>query len=143
MRPLALMGLITLLAALFAGCGGSSSPPVPTEPVHVTTAAQVAKMEKRLEEGEKLRPVYKSERAECEAIYSEYEWLKECIEPQTEKLARLTVHDELLAEELMHEAGEGCRAALRAGPVYDRIDQQTIEGCKQDIGKKPDAGASE
>jgi hypothetical protein len=142
MRPLALVGLITLLALAATGCG-SSSPPVPTETVHVTTAAQVAKMEKRLEEGEKLRPIYKNERAECEAIYSEYEWLKECIEPQTEKLARLTVHDELLAEDLMHEAGEGCRKALRAGPVYDRIDEKTIEGCKQDIGKQPDAGGTE
>ena len=138
MRLLALVGLITLLASLFAGCGGSSSPPVPTEPVHVTTAAQVAKMEKRLEEGEKVRPIYKAERAECEAIYSEYEWLKQCIEPQTEKLARLTVHDEALAEALMHQAGEGCREALRNGPVYDRIDKATIAGCKADIGKQPE-----
>jgi hypothetical protein len=138
MRPLALVGLITLLASLLASCGGSSSPPVPTETVHVTTAAQVAKMEKRVEEGEELRPVYKNERAECEAVYSEYEWLKQCIEPQTEQLARLTVQDEALAEALMHQAGEGCRKALRNGPVYDRIDKATIAGCKADIGKRPE-----
>ncbi len=138
MRPLALVGLITLLASLLAGCGDSSSPPVPTETVHVTTAAQVAAMSKRFEEGEHLRPIYKNERKECEAVYSEYEWLKECIEPQTEKLARLTVRDEILAEELMHKAGEGCQEALRDGPVYDRIDKATIAGCKADIGKRPE-----
>jgi hypothetical protein len=43
----------------------------------------------------------------------------------------------------MHEAGEGCRKALRAGPVYDRIDKKSIEGCKADIGKQPEAGGSE
>jgi hypothetical protein len=133
MRPLALVGLITLLGCLMAGCGGSS-PPTPTEPTGVTTAAQVAAMTKRLEEGERLRPIYAAEREECEAIYTEYEWSKQCIEPQTEKLARLVVHDEKLANALMHEAGEGCREALRAGPVYDRIAPKTIAGCKADIG---------
>ena len=143
MRPLVLVGLITLVASLLAGCGSSSSPPTPTEAVHVTTPVQVAKMEKRVEEGAKLRPIYANERAECEAIYSEYEWLKQCIEPQTEKLARLTVQDEALAEDLMHQAGEGCRQALRAGPVYDRIDEKSIEGCKADIGKQPSQGEGE
>lgn len=134
MRPLALVGLITLLALSIAGCG-SSSPPAPTEPTRVTTAAQVAAMAKRYEEGERLRPIYANERKECEAIYTEYEWNKQCIEPQTEKLARLVVRDEKLANELMHKAGEGCREALRAGPVYDRIAPKSIGGCKADIGK--------
>jgi len=135
MRSLAPAVLITLLAALLGGCGGSSSPPTPTETPHVTTAAQVAAMTKRFEEGKRLRPIYANERKECEAIYSEYEWSKQCIEPQTEKLARLVVRDETLANALMDKSGEGCREALRAGPVYDRIDQKTIEGCKQDIGR--------
>ena len=134
MRPLALLGLITLLALPMAGCG-SSSPPTPTESTGVTTPAQVAAMAKRLEEGKRLRPIYANEREECEAIYSEYEWTKHCIEPQTEKLARLVVRDEKLANVLMHKAGEGCREALQAGPVYDRIAPKSIAGCKADIGK--------
>jgi hypothetical protein len=134
MRLLALVGLITLLVLPMAGCG-SSSAPTPTEPTRVTTAADVAAMVKRLEKGERLRPIYANERKECEAIHSEYEWNKECIEPQTEKLARLVVRDETLANELMHTAGEGCREALRAGPVYDRIAPKSIAGCKADIGK--------
>jgi hypothetical protein len=134
MRSLALLGLITLLVLPLAGCG-ASSPPTPTEPTGVTTAAQVAAMAKRFKEGERLRPIYADEREECEAIYTEYEWNKQCIEPQTEKLARLVVHDEQLANELMHKAGEGCREALRAGPVYDRIAPKSIAGCKADIGK--------
>jgi hypothetical protein len=143
MRPLALVGLIVLLATLPAGCGGSSSPPTPTEPLRVTTAAEVAAMTKRHEEGEKLRPLYKAESQECKATVSEYEWGKLCIEPLTEKLARLTVLDEILANELMHKAGEGCREALRAGPVSDRIEPKTIAGCKQDIGKRPDKTGGE
>jgi hypothetical protein len=142
MRPLGLLALITVLAVGVAGCG-SSSTPTPTETVRVTTAAQVAAMAKRLEEGEKRRPIYAAEREECEAVTSEYEWLKLCIEPQTEKLARLVVHDEALANELMHKAGEGCREALRDGPVYDRIDKKSIEGCKEDIGKQPEQQGGE
>ncbi len=134
MRAVGLIGLITLAALLGAGCG-SSSAPTPTKPEGVTTAAQVAAMKKRLAEGEELRPLYKRESRECKAVVSEYEWLKQCIEPFTEKLARLVVLDEKLANELMQKAGEGCREALRAGPVYDRIAKETIEGCEEDISK--------
>ncbi|HKZ15502.1 MAG TPA: hypothetical protein VJL81_16815 [Solirubrobacterales bacterium] len=137
MRAIALVGLVMLAALLASGCGGGSTPPTPTETPHVTTAAQVAAMKKRLEKDEELRPVYKQERRECEAVESEYEYLELCIEPLTERLARLVVLDEKLANELMHKAGEGCREALRAGPVYDRIAKETIEGCEQDIGKQP------
>ena len=131
---MALVGIFTLAALWVAGCG-SSSTPTPTKPEGVTTAAQVAAMKKRLAEGEELRPIYKRESRECKAVIEEYEWLEQCIEPLTEKLARLVVLDEKLANELMHKAGEGCREALRAGPVYDRIAKETIEGCKEDIGK--------
>lgn len=134
MRAVALVSLITLAALLAAGCG-SSSAPTPKESVHVTTAAQVAAMKKRLAEDEELRPIYEQERKECEAVVSEYEWGKQCIEPETENLGRLTVLDEKLANELMHKAGQGCREALRAGAYFDRIEKKTIEGCSQDIGK--------
>jgi hypothetical protein len=138
MRAPALAALIALMALLVAGCG-SSSTPTPTEPERVTTAADVAAMEKRLEEGEKMRPIYKREREECEAVVSEYEWLKECVEPQTEKLARLVVRDEILANELIQKVGEGCYKALRSSAVFDHIEQKAIEGCKRDIGKHPDS----
>lgn len=134
MRAIALVGLLTLAAMWVAGCG-SSSAPTPTKSEGVTTTAQVAAMEKRLAEDEALRPLYTRESRECKAVFEKYEWLKECIEPLTEHLARLTVLDEKLANELIREAGEGCREALRAGPVYDRIAKETIEGCKEDIGK--------
>jgi hypothetical protein len=137
MRPIALVGLLSLAVLAFAGCG-SSSAPTPTEPAHITTAAQVAEMTKRLERDEELRPVLKAERAECEAVVSEYEWGPQCIDPEEEKLAHLTVLDETLANELSHKAGKGCREALRAGPYYDAIDAKTVAGCKADIGKKPE-----
>lgn len=139
MRPIALVGLAALVALLIAGCGGSSTP-TPTETVHVTTAAQVAEMTKRLEQGEKKRPIFKAEREECEAVTSEYEWGPQCINPEEEKLAHQTVLDETLANELSHKAGQGCREALRAGPYYDPIDAKTIAGCKADIGKQPSSG---
>lgn len=129
-----MVGLLALAALWVAGCG-SSSAPTPTTPEGVTTAAQVTAMKKRLAEDEEMRPVYKQESRECKAVVEEYEWLKQCIEPLTEQLARLVVLDEKLANELMHKAGEGCRKALQAGPVYDRIAKQTIEGCEEDIGK--------
>jgi hypothetical protein len=135
MRAVALMALITAVAVLVAGCGGSSSPPTMKEPERVTTASEVAAMEKRFEEGKKMRPIYKQERMECEAVTSEYEWLKNCIEPETEKLARLVVLDEKLANELLLKVGEGCYKALRSSAVFDHIEEKAIEGCKQDIGK--------
>lgn len=134
MRAIALVGLLTLAALLTSGCG-SSTPPTPTNPEGVTTKADVAAMKKRLAEGEKMRPVLRRESVQCKAEYEEYEWVKECIEPFEEGLARLTVGDEKLANELIKTAGEGCREALRAGPVYDRITQETVEACEEDIGK--------
>lgn len=137
MRPIVLVGLIMLMVVP-TGCGGSSAPPTPTEPVHVTTAAQVAAMTKRLEKDKELRPLYKAESEACEATVSEYEIGKLCVEPLTEELARLTVLDETLANELMHKAGQGCREALKSGAYYDRIEPKTIAGCKADIGKHPE-----
>jgi hypothetical protein len=134
MRPISLVGLLGLIALLIAGCG-SSSPPTPTETTHVTTAAQVAEMTERFEEGEAKRPVFKHERKECEAVTSEYEWGPQCINPEEEKLAHQTVLDETLANELSHNAGPGCRKALRSGPYYDPIEPKTIAACKADIGK--------
>jgi nitrous oxide reductase accessory protein NosL len=135
MRAVALIALISAtVAILVAGCGGSSAPTM-TEPERVTTKADVEAMEKRLEEGEKMRPIYKQERKECEAVTEEYEWLKNCIEPQTEKLSRLVVLDEKLANELILRVGEGCYKALRASAVYDHIEAKAIAGCKRDIGK--------
>ena len=142
MRAVALVALITAVAILIAGCGGSSAPTM-KERKRITTAADVAAMEKRLEEGEKKRPVYKQERKECEAVVDEYEWLKQCIEPETEKLARLVVLDEKLANELILRVGEGCYKALRASAVYDHIEAKAIAGCKADIGKQPDDSESE
>jgi hypothetical protein len=52
MRPIALVGLLSL-------------------------AAQVAETTKRLERDEEMRPVLKAERAECEAVVSEYEWRRD------------------------------------------------------------------
>lgn len=135
MRAVASTALIMAVAVLIAGCGGSSSPPTMVEPERVTTKAEVTAMEKRFEEGKKLRPIYMRERKECEAVTSEYEWLKQCIEPETEKLARLVVLDEKLANELILKVGEGCYKALRASAVFDHIEAKAIEGCKQDIGK--------
>jgi hypothetical protein len=134
MRPLALVGLITLFALPLAGCG-RTSPATPTEPTHVTSAAEVAEMTARFKEDEELRPVYKEEREVCEAAHDKDEYGKECIEPLSEKLAKLSVREEVLANELMHKVGEGCREALRTGSVFGRIEPQTIAGCKRDIGK--------
>jgi hypothetical protein len=134
MRPLAILGLIMLFALLPAGCG-RSSPPTPTEPRRVTTAAEVAEMSARLKRDEELRPVYKRERKVCEATHYKDEYSKECIDPLSEQLSRLTVGDEILANELMHKVGEGCREALRTASVFDRIEPQTIAGCRADIGK--------
>lgn len=134
MRAVALIALISAAAAiLIAGCGGSSAPTM-VEPERVTTKADVAAMEARLEEGEEMRPIYKRERKECEAVTEEYERLKNCIEPETEKLARLVVLDEKLANELILRVGEGCYKALRAAAVYDHIEAKSIAGCKRDIG---------
>lgn len=141
MRAKVLFGLLTLAALWVAGCG-SSSAPTPTTSEGVTTRAQVAAMKKRLAEDAELRPRYKQESRECKAVVEEYEWLEQCIEPLTEQLARLVVLDEKLAEELMHKAGAGCREALRAGPVYDRIAKDTIEGCEADIGHSGESGKS-
>jgi hypothetical protein len=138
MRAVAPVALITVVAILIAGCGGSSSPPTMKEPERVTTAADVAAMEKRFEEGKKLRPVYQQERKECEAVTEEYERLKQCIEPETEQLARLVVADEKLANELILRVGEGCYKALRASAVFDHIEAKAIAGCKRDIGRHPD-----
>ena len=136
MRAVAMVApILAAVAVLVAGCGGSSSPPTMKEPERVTTAAEVAAMEKRFEEGKKMRPIYKQERKECEAVTSEYEWLEKCIEPETEQLARLVVLDEKLANELLLKVGEGCYKALRASAVFDHIEEKAIEGCKQDIGK--------
>jgi nitrous oxide reductase accessory protein NosL len=139
MRAPALVALIAVMAALVAGCGSSSPAPTPKEPERVTTKADVAAMEERLEEGEKKRPIFKREREECEAVTSEYEWLKVCVEPQTEKLARLVVKDEKLANELLLKVGEGCYKALRAATVFDHIEEKAIAGCKKDIGKREPA----
>jgi hypothetical protein len=129
------MALITTaVAILVAGCGGSSAPTM-KEPERVTIKADVEAMEKRLEEGEKLRPVYRQEGKECEAVTEEYERLENCIEPETEKLARLVVLDEKLANELILRVGQGCYKALRASAVYDHIEAKAIAGCKRDIGK--------
>jgi hypothetical protein len=136
MRPMALVGLVTLVALMVAGCGGSSSAPTPKEPHRVTTAAEVAEMTKRFEEDEELRPVYKAEREECESTHSEYEYAKACTEPLAEKLAQLTVADETLARELSSKVGEGCLKALRAGPYFDPIEAKTIAACKADVGKQ-------
>jgi hypothetical protein len=137
MRAMALVGLVALLGLLIAGCGSSSAPTILPEPEHVTTGAQVAEMTQRLEKDEELRPVYAHERSECEAVVSEYEWLKECIEPQTEKLARLVVRDEKLINNLTGKVGQGCREAIRNGAVFDRLEQKVIDACKKDVGKAP------
>jgi hypothetical protein len=134
MRAIALLGLIALAALLASGCG-SSTPATPTNVEGVTTKADVAAMKKRLAEAEEMRPVLKRESRECKAAYEKYEWLKQCIEPLEQGLARLTVLDEKLANELIKTAGEGCREALRAGPVYDRIAKETVEACEADIGQ--------
>jgi hypothetical protein len=136
MRAMASAALILAVAVLIAGCGGSSSAPTMKEPERVTTRAEVEAMEKRLAEGEKMRPIYKQERAECEAVTEEYEWLKQCIEPETEQLARLVVRDEKLANELLLKVGEGCYKALRASAVFDHIEAKAIKGCKEDIGRQ-------
>ena len=110
MRPLALLGLISTLALGLGGCG-RSSPPTPTEPTGVTSAAEVASMTARLKEDEELRPVYKRERQECLATH------------------------ESLANELTHEVGKACREALRTGSVFGPIEPRTIAECKRDIGR--------
>jgi hypothetical protein len=135
MRVLALIALITTVAALIAGCGSSASPPTMKEPERITTKADVAAMEERLAEGEKMRPVYKQEREECESVTSEYEIEENCVGPQTEKLSRLVVLDEKLANELLLRVGEGCYNALRTAAVFDRIEAKSIKACREDIGK--------
>jgi len=135
---MALVALITVVALAATGCGGSSAPPTPKEPERVTTAAEVAAMKKRLAEDEELRPRYKQEASECKAVVSEYEWGRQCLEPLAENLARLTVLDDRLADELMHKAGQGCLEALRAGLISDPIEPKTIAACERDIGKRPD-----
>jgi hypothetical protein len=142
MRPMALVGLVMSMALLIAGCGwGSDSAPTPKEPERVTTTAEVAEMKARFEENQELRPRYKEEREYCEATTSEDEIGKRCVEPLQEKLAKLAVNDEVLANELMLNAGQGCRDALREASVFEPIDEKTIAACKRDIGKKSGEGS--